>query len=104
MQTHEDSLHRNEFMKSLEAKANKMVQNGLSQITVGGPSENIMHEWESDGVLVRQMPPDEHAILRISIGGGGGTPVPCDYVVYRGNRFDCMALLKKALSALECGP
>lgn len=103
MQTHDDADYtfRNEWLKSLEEKADRMVAEGKSKITGGDEGEQPLAEWEYKGVACRHMPPDEHGILRISIGGGTETPVEVNYCVFRGNRGHCIDLLRKALKAME---
>jgi len=100
MQTHRDRDAYRPWIKSLEDKAEKMQAAGESQITAGKPDEQILDQWKWNGVYVRQLPPDEHGILRISIGGGD-TPSPLNYLVFRGDHGECVDLLRKALKALE---
>jgi hypothetical protein len=102
MQTHADQ-DRRDWLRSLEQKANRMQAAGHSVIAGGKEGEETLAEWESGGVGVVQRPPDEHGILRISIGGGE-TPVPLNYCVFRGEHGACVDLLRKALAALEAGP
>lgn len=104
MNSHLDSdIRKDGWLRSLEAKADRVRQEKGSQITGGKPGESPLAEWEANGVGVRQLPPDEHGILRISIGGGE-TPVPLNYLVFRGDHGACVDLLRKALVALELGP
>ena len=106
MQTQYDSDHNDSFLnrwlESLEAKADKMVAEKQSQITAGSDGEQVLDEWHANGVSVRQLPDDEHGILRISIGGGE-TPVGVNYCVFRGSKGKCIDLLRKALLALVKG-
>lgn len=102
MQTHFDSDSR-DFMNRLRQRADAALSGRKSEITGGNPDEQSLAEWDSNGVGVRQLPPDEQGILRISIGGGN-TPVPLNYCVFRGNHSACVDLLRKALKALESGP
>lgn len=97
-QTHKDSDAR-EWYKALAEKAARMKAAGQSEIAGGEPS---LAEWRAGGVGVRQLSPDEHGVLRISIGGGE-TPVPLDYCIFRGDHSACVDLLRKALVALEAG-
>lgn len=102
MQTHLDSdFDRREFLKHLEARADKLTGEKRTQITAGADGESPLAEWESDGVHCRQMPPDPQGVLRISIGGGDHLPVVVNYCTLRGNRGDCIKLLLKVLKALE---
>jgi len=78
-------------------KARRMIDEGKNTITAGVPGEQAIAKWESGGVVVRQMPDDEHGLLRISIGGLPNK----GYLVFRGDRGQCRALLKRALRALE---
>jgi len=101
MQTHDDRDFRREWLDSLEEKANRMHANGESKITGGDEGEKPLSEWQHKTVHVRHMPPDEHGILRISVGGGTDTPIQLNYCVFRGNRGHCIDLLRKALKAME---
>lgn len=103
MQTHEDRDFRflNEWLKSLKEKANRMQSEGKSKITAGDDGEQPLEEWQQNGVHVRHMPPDEHGILRISIGGGIVAPMELNYCVFRGNHGACIDLLRKALKAMD---
>jgi len=74
-----------------------MEEEGKSKITSGDPP---LQEWQSNNVHVKQLPDDEQGILRISVGGGQ-TPVPLDYLVFRGSHGACVDLLRKALKAME---
>ena len=105
MQTHDDSdfLERAKFLSRLQDRAHSMVNSKASQITAGKPGEAVFMEWQRDHVHVRQLPDDEQGILRISIGGGE-TPVPCNYLVFRGKHNKCVDLLRQALRVLERGP
>ena len=101
MQTHDDKDFRRDWLKSLEAKAERMQAAGESDITGGRRGEKVLCEWKANGVEVRKMPDDEHGILRISIGGGGDAPVELNYCVFRGSHSHCVDLLRKALAAME---
>lgn len=92
-----------QWLDSLKQKAEQIRNLGKSKITGGTEGEPVIAEWKNDGVTVRQLPPDEHGILRISVGGGE-TPVPLNYLVFRGDQGKCVDLLRKALMALEHGP
>lgn len=103
MQTHYDDDARREFMDLLRKKAKEYEERGLSRITAGRPGEEELASWKANGVSVRHLPDDEHGVLRISIGGGD-TPVPLNYLVFRGEHGACVNLLRKALAALESCP
>ena len=103
MQTHDDHDARREWLRDLEAKAERMTSTKQSEITAGKGDERVLAEWNANSIGVRQLPPDEHGILRISIGGGA-TPIPLNYCVFRGEHGECVDLLRKALAALEAGP
>lgn len=100
MNTHEDSDFRREWIESLDEKASRMKATEKSTITGGARGEAALAEWKANGVGVRHMPPDEHGILRISIGGGD-TPLPLNYCVFRGDHSACVDLLRQTLTALE---
>ena len=104
MQSHDDRDFRQDWLKDLEAKADRMREAGESKITGGDKGERRLAEWQHKTVHVRHMPPDEHGILRISLGGGEDIPVQLNYCVFRGNRGHCIDLLRKALKAMEEGP
>lgn len=101
MQTHRDDDAFRALFGELEKKAERMVEAGESQITAGKPGEKPTTEYKRAGVLVRQMPDDEHGVLRISIGGHPDAPFDSSYVVFRGNRGAVQSLLRRALKALE---
>lgn len=96
MQTHEDR----DFIDRLHRRAASMMRNGASEITAGRADEVALLEYKSHGVHVRQLPPDEQGILRISIGGGI-EKLDCNYCVFRGDRAKCVFLLRAALNAME---
>jgi hypothetical protein len=81
-----------------------MMERGESRITNPEEGEKALAEWEAQGVYVRQLPDDQQGILRISIGGGKTPAGDMAYCVFRGNRHECIALLRKALRALEKVP
>lgn len=103
MQSHQDFDAQIQFMDRLRRRAADMTEAGQSKITGGVDGEEILSEWKRGGVSVRQLPPDEQGILRISVGGGTDTPVELNYCVYRGSHSKCVDLLRKALIALERG-
>ena len=92
METHRDSEHRREWLRSLKEKARENREAGLVTITGGAADEEVLAAWQSHGVDVRQRPPDEHGILRISVGGGDDTPVKLNYCVFRGDHSKCVDL------------
>lgn len=98
MQTHSDF---DALFRGLRDKAERMVEAGESQITTGKPGEEVLSEYKRAGVLVRQLPDDEHGILRISIGGHPDEPFDTSYLVFRGDRGAVQSLLRRALKALE---
>jgi len=98
MLTHQDSDSEvGEWLRSLQTKAETTKAIHGSQITTGDPP---IEEWETKDFTVQQLPDDEHGILRISIGGGD-TPLPINYLVFRGDHSKCVDLLRKALKSLE---
>lgn len=110
MDSHFDPDHpsranrRSEFMRELEIRADTIRSLGKSRITGGADDEPVISKWESCGIGVVQRPNDGQGILRISVGGGEDLPVNVNYVVFRGDRADCIKLLRRALKALEVGP
>jgi hypothetical protein len=98
--THDDDDAKTEFMKILEARALESRQRGWSRITTGYPGEEPLRQWGHAGIDVRKMPDDPQGILRISVGGGV-EGMDIDYCTYRGDRMECIALLHRALRALE---
>lgn len=103
MQSHDDRDFRDNWMKSLKEKAEKMRAAGESSITGGKVGEEPLEQWKSHRVGVVHLPDDEHGILRISIGSSD-EPVELSYCVFRGNHNDCCNLLRRALAAMEKGP
>ena len=103
MQTHRDKDFRDDWLRSLEEKADRMQSAGESQITAGKPDEVALATWKSHKVGVMRLPDDEQGILRISIGESE-EPVPLAYCVFRGEHNACCKLLRKALAAMEKGP
>lgn len=89
-----------EWFKKLVEKSQEMQQAGTSKIAGGRLGEDSLNEWKSHGVSVRQLPNDELGVLRISIGGGD-TPIPLNYCVFRGDHSKCVDLLRSALKAME---
>ena len=104
MQSHDDRDFQRDWLASLEEKADRMREAGKSEITGGKEGEKPLAEWKDKGITVQHMPPDEHGILRISVGGGQDIPIPLNYCVFRGNRGHCVDLLRIALKAMEKGP
>jgi len=101
METHDDfDAKRSAFMKHLQARAEQMKEKGMSQIASGAKEERPLSEWKSGRFGVRHMPDDSQGILRISIGGGN-TPLPVDYITFRGEKNECIHLLRQALAVLE---
>ncbi len=91
-----------EWLESLGRKADKMKAEGSSSISAGAPGEPTLAHWAAHGIDVEQLPDDEHGILRISVGGGD-TPANVNYCRFRGDREECVALLRRALRAMERG-
>lgn len=92
------------FMAELQGRATEIKQQERSKITGGSDGEPILNRWQSNGVEVVQRPDDPQGILRISVGGGDDLPVSLNYLVFRGDRGQCVDLLRKALKALESDP
>jgi hypothetical protein len=103
MQTHKDSDYQDRWLRSLQNKADKMVAEKRSVITAGEDGETPLARWKARGLTVTQLADDEHGILRISIGGGDGTPLELAYCTFRGRHSKCVDLLRKALVALQEG-
>lgn len=97
MQTHMDSSH-SDFMRRLEERAAKAVENKASEITVGKEGEEPLAVWMHGRMRVTHMPPDEQGILRISIGGMANIG---NYLVFRGDVPKCVELLERALLAIR---
>jgi hypothetical protein len=105
MQTHQDSdsIEASEWLRTLSAKAARMVKEGTSRLTAGCDGEKALSEWEYGDIQVREMFEDEHGILRISVGGGA-THANVNYCVFRGDRTRCAFLLEEAAKALRNKP
>lgn len=105
MQTHRDddfgqTEESKRWLAKLQRKAEKMKALGQSEITGG---DDVLNEWEHGRVYVRQLGDDPDGVLRVSTGGGD-TPIGGDYCTFRGNRHECIRLLRRALKALEKVP
>lgn len=98
---HDDDAQ--DFVRRLEERAGAAMSAQTSTIAGGVPGEEVQDQWQARGVHVRQLPPDEQGILRISIGGGPRTPVQLNYCTFRGPHGDCVDLLRKVLAAMEFG-
>jgi len=70
---------------------------GKNELQKGRP----LRQWKHDGVTVQQRDEDMNGVLRISIGGGPHLPVHGDYCNFRGDQGKCIALLKRALAAMQ---
>jgi hypothetical protein len=101
MQSHSDNLH-NKFIELVRERAVSARNNSQSLIASGKDGEIELKSWEStNGFNCRQLPSDPQGILRLSIGGGDDLPVQMDYLSIRGDKRQCVRLLKRALKALE---
>jgi len=103
MNTHEDNCHRSEFMDRLIERSESMIENKESEITAGKPDELELASWRHKRFHCRHLPDDEQGILRISVGGGE-TPLPMNYLVFRGTVGRCIQLLEGALAAIKKAP
>lgn len=95
---------REQFIKDLSARADFLQAAGKSKITGGVDGEPILMEWTANDIYIRQMPADQQGVLRVSIGGGDHLPVTVNYLTFRGDRGQCIDLLRRALTALESDP
>ena len=106
MQSHDDDSHRmppeqqDEIMRQIQAKAKRMVEEEASKITAGAPNEEAVFESDMDGIHIRQLPNDEHGVLRISLGRHPAIEQSA-YLVYRGERNKVLGLLERAVGALR---
>lgn len=101
MQSHDNNDFDPELLASLQAKAERMTEEGKNTITAGAEGEELLAKYTSDRVSVKKLPDDEHGILRISIGGIlDGRPGPWGYLVFRGDKDKVRKLLQRALRAL----
>ena|SRR5688572_4375824 len=100
MQSHDDSSHMPQPIKDLAMKADRMTAEGRNRITAGAPGESTLFEAEIDGIYIRQLPEDEHGVLRISIGRAPAID-RSSYLVYRGDRAKVLGLLERAVGALR---
>lgn len=103
MQTHTDNSHSS-FIDRLRERAENAEKAAASIIAAGNSGERPLIKWKgSNGIHCMKLPEDEQGILRVSIGGGEHLPVTLNYLTYRGDTGQCIALLEKALAALrEC--
>lgn len=105
MLTHDDKDQRFQpFMDQLIARADRMREQKLSEITAGKEGEQELARWNADGIEVVIRPNDPQDILRISVGGGSKTPMPLDYCTIRGEVGACITLLERAIEALRSAP
>ena len=106
MQTHDNESHlRSKFIEELTKRAEVGRTSGNASITAGAEGEPELAKWKaSNGMQVIHRPDDPQGILRVSIGGGGDTPVPLDYCTIRGGVGKCIALLESAIVALKESP
>lgn len=102
MQSHDDRSHDplRGIPKGLIEKAQQMMAEGRSRITAGASDESVLFKAEHDGMLIRQLPEDEHGVLRISIGRAPAIE-KSSYLVYRGDRAKILGLLERAVGALR---
>ena len=103
MQTHDDKSH-SPFFEQLQARADKMREQKLSEITAGKEDEKELARWKAHGMTVVVRPNDPQDILRVSVGGGSKTPVPLNYCTIRGGTGQCIELLERAIRALKAAP
>lgn len=105
MLTHDDKDQRFQpFMDKLLARADRMREQKLSEITAGKEGEPELARWNANGIEVVVRPNDPQGILRISVGGGDQTPVPLNYCTIRGDVGACISLLEQAIRALRKSP
>lgn len=106
MQTHDNESHlRSRFLEELRNRAEVGKTLGTASITAGAEGEPVLAKWKAkNGMHVVHRPDDPQGILRISIGGGGDTPVPLDYCTIRGGVGKCIELLETAIAALRESP
>ena len=83
--------------EDLRRKADALTLARLNKITAGAANEVPELEERHGFMSVTKMPDDEHGILRISIGGNTDSA----YVVFRGDRQQCVNLLQCALQRLD---
>ena len=101
VQTHENR-DSSVFLELLRQRAAESVAKGDGTIAAGAPGEEPLAAYKaSNGVHVRLMPDDPQGILRISIGGGDKLPVTMNYCTVRGDIWQCIELLEKAVAALR---
>lgn len=101
MQTHKDGdFKKIEWFEELKQAADAAKSRGDGIITAGNQGEPEIDSWEHKQMTVVQRPNDPHGILRISVGGSD-QPLPLEYLTFRGDRQKCLALLRKAVVALE---
>ncbi len=105
MQSHSNSDFPDGFdFDGLVEKAERMNREGTNTITAGKQDEEPLASWSANRMSVTEMPPDEHGVLRLSVGGLlDGRPGPWGYLVFRGNRDQCRRILERALRALNAG-
>lgn len=95
-ESHNDDMHNPGFLDKLQKQAKKMLEEGSNVITAGKFGEQVLFEYEKDGVLIRQMPDDPLA-LRVSIGQINITSKD-SYLVFRGDPKQVKLLLTRMLN------
>ena len=86
-----------ELLESLRGKADAMTEERSNKITAGDDDERPIRSWKHGSMSIRQMPDDEHGVLRISVGGNVGY----GYCTFRGPRKACAKILQQALAAIR---
>ncbi|MFZ2803979.1 MAG: hypothetical protein WA001_02035 [Patescibacteria group bacterium] len=93
-------LRHDERLAAIRKEAEAMTLRGENRITAGEIGEAVLYDKEHRGIQVRRLPNDPLGVLRLSIGE---SPDMCSsaYLVFRGKRGQCIALLERALAALR---
>ena len=98
MASHQDVDHnkRSEILKELMYKAEVLSDLGKNRLQQG----DVLEEHTIEGMRLRKLKDDEHAVARISIGGHPEIE-PSQYCNFRGDKRHCIELLERALFGLK---
>ena len=103
MQSHDD-FDSNKILDEFRKVAERMTACGEHLITAGAPRETSLVERLTGGFVIWQMA-DHPPALRISIGEAHEKRLgESAYMVFRGDREMVLALLRRALGAMEARP
>lgn len=89
-----------EHLANLERRALGMSERQQNVVTAGHDGEQVLHEAQHKGFLIRRMPDDPDRVLRISVGAPEWDRNQA-YLVFRGKPDAVCRLLERSLGALR---